>query len=135
MPDCPICRATLRDVTLNDEQLQVCDRCKGILIDQMPPVAKEPVRSTVDNIQTVDELYNFKCTRCSSRNGSTRALDKCVIVACEDCGQCFCIDHSHVIFEPAKAEDSAQQTVKDTNSGDSVFQWLGELLSALSGGH
>ena len=80
------------------------------------------------------DAYDFKCVKCSNRGGREYYKDDTIVVVCKTCGQLFLICTSHPIHAVNAKGSSASQPQQTEKSDDTVFKWLGELFSAISGG-
>ena len=137
MTDCPSCRNPLRLVLNEGREFNVCDRCRGFVGDASMAQSirtGEPTGS-ISAAFGVD-LENYKCRCCSSRNFTSYESDSgsndAKILACDACHDRFIIvraDLGEMFVAPNSTNPSENlQSAKD----DTVFNWLGEVLSAIS---
>ena len=132
MTDCPVCRSTLRRVSFEGRDLDVCDTCKGIMIENGFPEINITESESRPSRYPIVELGNYKCSACNCRDASMLDVEAGVLVTCVECGKKFFVSSCHPAFLPIAGKSPPNVTID--RKSDSVLSWLGELLSALAGG-
>ena len=79
MADCPVCRTSIRRVTYEGMQLYVCDRFKGMLVDD--ELAAMCLKKFIDVQRNglPKDAYDFKCVKCSNRGGREYYKDDTIV--------------------------------------------------------
>jgi len=120
MPDCPLCRSSMRVVEHASIELDVCDACHGVWLDPGELELLAKLSDAVSEKPSKSNAWDFKCPRCSSREHGLVEITLGEALRCVSCSG---------VYLPRKL---VEQHVS-VSSGDSPagVRWFRDFLGPL----
>jgi Zn-finger nucleic acid-binding protein len=127
MPDCPLCRTSMRLNVSDSREIDMCDNCSAIWL-----AANElhTIDCDLTGQRSIELKSSFKCPDCNGRGCNAIQTESTNVVMCHTCRGTLLQGGKVERFFRTKETSPAETENADSQS---MFMFLGELLSNISG--